>query len=53
MNSPSNWEAEADGSGVQCQLWLHSKFEASMGYVRLSQKTTLSDDGDDDDDRLD
>lgn len=26
---PSNWEAEGEGSGVQGQLWLLSKFKAA------------------------
>lgn len=29
----SPWEPEAGGSEVQGHPWLHSKFEASLGYV--------------------
>lgn len=32
------WEAKAGGSGVQGQLWLCTKFEGSLSYIRSSQK---------------
>jgi hypothetical protein len=30
---PSTWEAETGRSQVQDQPWLHSEFEASIGYI--------------------
>lgn len=35
---PSTWEAEARGSGAQCQLGLCSEFKASLGYMRHWKK---------------
>ena len=39
---PSTWEMEAGGSGVQGHPWLHSEFEASLGYMRPCLKTINS-----------
>lgn len=36
----NTWEVEAGGSEVQGHPWLHSEFEASLGYVRLCFKQT-------------
>lgn len=33
-----NCEMEAVGSGVQSQLWGHSKLEANLGYMRLHDR---------------
>jgi hypothetical protein len=33
---PRTREMEAGGSTVQGQLWLHNKFEASLGYLRIT-----------------
>lgn len=37
--SPSTWRQE--GQEFSSHLWLHSKLEASLGYVRLSLTTLL------------
>jgi hypothetical protein len=38
--NPSTWAAEVGGSGVQGQLGLHGKFQASLSYVvRTCSKT--------------
>lgn len=29
----STWEVEREKPGVQCHLWLHSKFETNPGYI--------------------
>lgn len=31
---PNTQEAEAEGSEVQGQPWLHSEFEVTLGYMR-------------------
>lgn len=36
--NPSTWDGEVGGAEVQCQL--HSEFEASPGYMTLSQNET-------------
>ena len=36
--NPSTWEAEVGESEVQGFLWLHSKFEATLGYMRPQGK---------------
>lgn len=33
----NTWEVEARGSDIQGQPQLHSKFEASLGYMIISQ----------------
>lgn len=33
---PGNWEAEAGWQDIEAYLWLRGKFEARLGYVRLS-----------------
>lgn len=34
-NPSTAWEVAAGEAGVQDHLWLHSKFEISLGYKRL------------------
>ena len=36
----SSWEVGTGGLEIQGQLWLHSKFEARLGYMRPCLKTT-------------
>ena len=36
--NPSAWEAEVGESEVQDHLWLHSEFEATLGYMRPQGK---------------
>lgn len=33
--NPSTWEVEVGGSEIQTHPYLHSTFEASLGYMKL------------------
>ena len=39
--NPSTWEVEAVGSVVHFHTWLHSKFEASLCYMRSCLKNII------------
>lgn len=39
---PGTWEMEAEGSEVQSQPLLHSKFQASLDYVKSCQERKKS-----------
>ena len=36
--SPSIWETEAGGLGIQGQPWLHSEFQVKLVHGTLSEK---------------